>query len=149
MQYFPYPIRLNWIYMLSNLHMGLFYIFPLSKKIFEFQTRFFRLTHRNCHHFFFENPAFLFHSKKPFFFSDTKRTIRGSTCPRYMIVNVHNWRRKSFSFETLDDGIHVSPQGVGGPIHALQQGMKLSMNVWICSDFYTFKIMGCCSPKNL
>ena len=149
MQYFPYPIRLNWIYMLSNLHMGLFYIFPLSKKNLNSKRAFLDWHIGTVTTFFFENPAFLFHSKKPFFFSDTKRTIRGSTCPRYMIVNVHNWRRKSFSFETLDDGIHVSPQGVGGPIHALQQGMKLSMNVWICSDFYTFKIMGCCSPKNL
>lgn len=96
---------------------------------------------------FFWKPSIFVPFQKPFF-SNTKRTIRRWTCPRYMIVNVHNWRRKSFSFETLDDGIHVSPQGVGGPIHALGQGMKLSMFGFV-PIFYTLKIMGCCSPKNL
>ena len=112
-------------------------LFYYQKKSLNSKQVFFRLTHKELSPLLFKPQHFCSIPKKP---------IRGSTCPRYMIVNVHNWRRKSFSFETLDDGIHVSPQGVGGPIHALRQQMKLSIHVWICSDSLYLKNHGLLFP---
>ena len=59
---------------------------------------------------------------------DAKLVSARQGMARHMVVDVDNWRRKASCFEALDDGVHVSPQGVCGPIHTLP-GWMLDFSV--------------------
>ena len=54
-----------------------------------------------------------------------------------MVVDVDNWRRKASGFEALDDGVHVSPQGVCGPIHSLPRWISVCHYVPLGSSCWT------------
>lgn len=56
---------------------------------------------------------------------------------RHMVVDVDNWRRKASGSEALDDGVHVSPQGVCGPIHSLPSWISVCHYLPLGSSCWT------------